>query len=202
MLRVLHFIFSSKLCYTAYSYLYITQQYIACVLCTGCIRTKAGIKLLCCICQDETVNPVELPCSHVFCYLCVKGVAARSGACALCRKPIPPSYLDNPSVVNSDALHSRLLNSSSERYHWFYEGKSGGWWIYEDRTSEEIEKGFLKNAKLVKIQISGFMYIIDYERMVQIREDHPNRKRKIKRDLVSSAEVKGVAGIHIERLKK
>lgn len=152
---------------------------------------------LCPVCQDEPVNPVKLPCSHVFCYLCVKGVAARSGSCALCRQRIPIDYIESPSVLNADSLHVKLQNSSSEKYHWFYEGKNGGWWMYEDRTSEEIERGFVEKAKSLKIQISGFTYLVDYESMVQLREDRPNRKRKIKRDIASSDGVKGVAGIYM-----
>lgn len=69
--------------------------------------------------------------------------------------------------------------------------------MYEDRTSEEIEKGFRENAKSVKVQISGFAYLVNFESMVQLREDRPNRKRKIKRDVISSDGVKGVAGICI-----
>lgn len=58
--------------------------------------------------------------------------------------------------------------------------------MYEDRTSEEIEKGYLEHAKSVKIQVSGFTYLVDFGSMVQMREDRPNRKRKIKRDTLSS----------------
>ena len=162
-----------------------------------CSRPKDGLTPLCPVCQDEPVNPVELPCSHVFCYLCVKGVAARSGSCALCRQRIPIGYIESPSVLNADSLHVKLQNSSSKKYHWFYEGKNGGWWMYEDRTSEEIERGFVEKAKSLKIQISGFTYLVDYESMVQLREDRPNRKRKIKRDIASSDGVKGVAGIYM-----
>lgn len=164
-------------------------------------ESEDGLKTLCCVCQEEPVNPVELPCSHKFCFLCVKGVAARSGACALCRKRIPSGYLENPCVVNSDALHSRLQAPGAERYYWFYEGKNGGWWMYEDRTSNDIEKGFQSNAKSLKVQVSGFIYLIDLENMEQVREDHPSRKRRIKRDKVPSAGVKGVAGIHIDEVK-
>ena len=105
-------------------------------------------------------------------------------------------YLDSPNVLG-DGLCSKLKDSSSKVYHWFYECKSGGW-MYEDRTSEEIEKGFLANAKSVKVQISGFMYVVNYETMVQLREDRPNRTRRIKRDLITSDGIKGVAGIHMK----
>lgn len=171
---------------------------VLCVLFSEC---EDEPKTMCCVCHEEPVNPVELPCSHIFCFLCIKGVAARSGACALCRKRIPSGYLDSPTVINSAALHSRLQTAGSEEYHWFYEGRNGGWWMYEDRASNEIEKEFINNTKSIKVQIAGFIYCIDFENMVQVRQDHPNRVRKIKRDMVSSAGVKGVAGIYLDGLK-
>lgn len=69
--------------------------------------------------------------------------------------------------------------------------------MYEDRTSDEIERGFREKIKSLKIQISGFTYLIDYQSMVQLREDRPNRKRKIKRDTASIVGIKGVAGIYM-----
>jgi E3 ubiquitin-protein ligase RNF146 len=157
-------------------------------------------KLLCCVCQEEAENAVKLPCSHIFCFLCVKGVAARNRVCALCRNPIPVDYLENPSIVNCGALCAKLsLNSRS--YHWYYEGKSGGWWMYEDRTSDEIENGFVTNAKSIKVRISGFTYVVDYEKMLQSREDHPDRQRKIKRDILESNGIKGIAGIYFDGMK-
>ncbi|CAI8029940.1 E3 ubiquitin-protein ligase RNF146-B [Geodia barretti] len=140
-------------------------------------------KLLCCVCQEEAENAVKLPCSHIFCFLCVK-----------------VDYLENPSIVNCGALCAKLsLNSRS--YHWYYEGKSGGWWMYEDRTSDEIEKGFVTNAKSIKVRISGFTYVVDYEKMLQSREDHPDRQRKIKRDILESNGIKGIAGIYFDGMK-
>ena len=67
--------------------------------------------------------------------------------------------------------------------------------MYDDRTSAEIERGYREDLKLVKVQISGFCYVIDFETMVQFREGIPHRQRKIKRDKTSSVGIKGVAGI-------
>lgn len=33
----------------------------------------------CPICLQPSVHPVELPCSHIFCFLCIKGVATQGG---------------------------------------------------------------------------------------------------------------------------
>lgn len=156
---------------------------------------------LCCICQEPCVNPVQLPCSHVFCFLCIKGVAARSNHCALCRHRINPEVLSKPSVVNKDEIRTSV-RESGESYRWYYEARNGGWWLYEKRTSTEIEKAFKDAQPSVRLQISGFYYIIDFENMIQYREEFPNRKRQIKRDKISAESVKGVAGIAVIQAKE
>lgn len=82
---------------------------------------------------------------------------------------------------------------------WLYEAKNGGWWVYEQRTSTEIEQAYINNKKSVRLQISGFYYVVDLEKMVQYREDHPNRRRNIKRDVLKLDSVKGVAGIRTDK---
>ena len=152
---------------------------------------------LCCICQEVCVNPVQLPCSHVFCFLCIKGVAARSNHCALCRHKISSDVLDNPDVVNKGEIQTNI-KKSGESHKWYYEAKNGGWWLYEQRTSSEIEKAFKDNKETVRLQISGFYYVIDFRSMVQFREEFPTRRRRIKRDRVKAEAVKGVAGITVK----
>jgi len=44
--------------------------------------------------------------------------------------------------------------------------------------------------------VAGFLYIIDFDRMIQLRRNDPSRRRRIKRDL-SSIPKKGVAGIKL-----
>ena len=52
------------------------------------------------MCLQTCVHPVQLPCNHIFCFLCVKGVLANQRRrCALCRKDIPAEFLDNPKLV-------------------------------------------------------------------------------------------------------
>lgn len=52
--------------------------------------------------------------------------------------------------------------------------------------------------------ICGFLYNINLKQLVQSREDTPNRKRRIKRQLRkkrNSENVKGIAGITIQNMK-
>ena len=40
-----------------------------------------------------------------------------------------------------------------------YEGRNG-WWLYDERTSQEIEKSFKKSDQRCELLIAGFLYII------------------------------------------
>ena len=102
--------------------------------------------------------------------------------------------------MNKDEV-KRNLDKSENHHVWYYEARNGGWWIYEQRTSTEIERAFNASEKSVRLQISGFHYIIDFEEMVQYREDFPDRRRGIKRDEVGAETVKGVAGIVIREAR-
>ena len=124
---------------------------------------------------------------------------ARSGSCALCRQPIPAELVARPDSLAADEAEEELKCVS-----WMYEAKGGGWWLYEKRLSDEIELAFNgKESSQVKVQISGFVYIIDFEQMVQYRIEKPDRKRNIKREVnCSDKDYKGVAGIPVNKTVK
>ena len=139
------------------------------------------------------MHPVKLPCAHIFCFLCVKGVAIQSKRCALCRTEIPPEYFNNPILVTQDDL---LKDASFEDGSWwFYEGRNG-WWKYDERTSIEIEERYKQGTKSFELLIAGFLYVLDLDNMVQYRRNDPFRRRRVKRDLISIPK-KGVAGLKI-----
>ncbi|EDV97576.1 GH14620 [Drosophila grimshawi] len=97
--------------------------------------------LECPICLQTCIHPARLPCGHIFCFLCVKGVAYKNRRCAMCRREIPAAFLDNPQLVNGidDICATR---ATEDGYQWYYEGRNGGWWEYDLRTSDDIEKAF------------------------------------------------------------
>lgn len=147
----------------------------------------------CPVCLQTCVHPVRLPCQHIFCFLCVKGAANQSKRCALCRQEIPLDYLNNPSLLRKEDL---LRDSSSEDgFSWFYEGRNG-WWQYDERTSNELEDKYKRDIKVFDMLIAGFLYVIDFENMLQVRRNDPTRRRKIKRDRKDIPK-KGVAGLTI-----
>ena len=51
---------------------------------------------------------------------------------------------------------------------------------------------------MFELLIAGFLYIVDFDQMLQYRKTEPSRRRRIKRDLASIAK-KGVAGLRLEQ---
>nr|XP_040233038.2 E3 ubiquitin-protein ligase rnf146 [Anopheles coluzzii] len=156
-------------------------------------------KLECPVCLQTCVHPVRLPCGHIFCFLCVKGVAFKNLRCAMCRCDIPLTYLDHPQLVNGVEEIVRAATASvpdGNEYRWYYEG-GHGWWQYDERTSQELEEAYLRGDKSCKILVAGFVYIVSFEHKCQIRQNDYSRIRRIKRDLVTIPK-KGVAGLRLE----
>ena len=148
----------------------------------------------CAICLQTCVHPVQLPCSHIFCFLCIKGVAIQSKRCALCRQDIPVEFCNDPTLLRKEDLLREV--SFEDGYQWYYQGMNG-WWQYDERASTEIEENYKKSVKTLEMLIAGFLYIIDFENMLQYRRNDPTRRRKIKRDLLSIPDKKGVAGLKV-----
>uniref|UniRef100_A0A0A1XA16 E3 ubiquitin-protein ligase n=1 Tax=Zeugodacus cucurbitae TaxID=28588 RepID=A0A0A1XA16_ZEUCU len=154
-----------------------------------------SVTIECPICLQTCIHPARLPCGHIFCFLCVKGVAYKNRRCAMCRREIPPEFLDHPDLVNGiDDICA--TKSTEDGYQWFYEGRNG-WWQYDDRTSQDIEEAFKKGEKSCIILVAGYVYVVDLETMVQQRQNEPSRCRRVKRDLATIPK-KGVAGLRIE----
>ena len=138
------------------------------------------------------MHPVRTPCGHVFCFLCIKGVLARDSRCCMCRKEVPPDFLEHPSLLATP----HLATAGEGKYHWYYAARREGWWMFEERISSDIEDAYQRKLETTCVYISGFQYIIDLTRMVQYREAHPSRTRRIKREKTEGVkDVRGVAGI-------
>lgn len=150
-------------------------------------------KLECAVCLQGCVHPVELPCGHIFCFLCVKGVANQSKRCAMCRKELPSGYLERPHLVNTSDLERPRAYEDGQQ--WFYEGHNG-WWQYDERTSSELEMAYKRHERTCELLIAGFLYVVDFECMIQLRRNDPSRRRRIKRDLATIPK-KGIAGLRL-----
>lgn len=160
------------------------------------------VKMECPVCLQTCIHPARLPCGHIFCFLCVKGVTFKNRRCAMCRRDIPPSYLEHPQLVNGlrevekAAKPKTTEGDTTPEFQWYYEGRNG-WWQYDERTSQELEESYQKKERFCKILVAGFLYIVDFEHKCQIRQNDPSRIRRVKRDLTSIPK-KGVAGLRLE----
>jgi len=154
--------------------------------------------LECSVCLQPFINPVKLPCGHSFCFLCVKGVANVSHNCALCRKPFPRELIDKPNVLALELRDDESISSTNSnlRHVWYYEGRNG-WWMYDQRTNDEIDQAFRRGDRRLEILIVGHLYIIDFENMHQYRLNDTQRRRRIKYDLMSAPK-KGVGGLKLD----
>ena len=129
--------------------------------------------------------------------MCVKGVANRSKRCALCRQVIPAEFFHAPKLIHLDELNDKSKTIFDEGYQWFYEGRNG-WWQYDERTSQELEIKYKKGDKIFELLIAGFLYVIDLENMRQYRRNDQTRRRRIRRDLQSIPDIKGIAGLKFD----
>lgn len=153
----------------------------------------------CSICLQTALQPVKLPCNHIFCFLCIKGAVHNgTNSCALCRAPLPRNYILHPEVINesSSSEDNSLEEVADDK--WYYEGRNGGWWEFDVRTAQQIEDKYNEPAsdepKILELMIAGFIFIIDLDAMCQRRKDNPHIQRRLKRDK-QIADKKGVAGI-------
>lgn len=118
----------------------------------------------------------------------------------MCRQDVDLKYFDNPEVVSFKAKPSREEGHEEtsevvDKYQWYYEGRNG-WWQYEESSSAELEKAHKEGKRSCELLIAGFLYFVDFEKMVQFRKTEPGRRRRIKRDVID-AEKKGVAGLRL-----
>lgn len=151
----------------------------------------------CAICLQKCYHPTRLPCGHVFCFLCVKGVTIQNKKCAMCRAFIPANYLDNP-VLLEIITPLQSIEDSEEDYQWFYEGRNG-WWKYDARSNMELESTFNRGESECTLLLAGALYSIDFQSMTQVKRTDPTRRRKVRRD-TPLFPAKGIAGIKIENL--
>ncbi|KAI1885570.1 hypothetical protein AGOR_G00205160 [Albula goreensis] len=108
----------------------------------------------CAICLQSCVHPVRLPCSHIFCFLCVKGASWQSKRCALCRQEIPEDFLERPTLLSPEELKAAGAGRGPGEHAWYYEGRNG-WWQYDERTSRELEDAFAKGKRSTEMLIAG-----------------------------------------------
>ncbi|XP_004931485.1 E3 ubiquitin-protein ligase rnf146 [Bombyx mandarina] len=147
----------------------------------------------CAVCLQKCQHPTKLSCGHVFCFLCVKGVAHQSRKCAMCRTEIPLDYFENPVLLDKSNLQYAANVDGVEGFQWYYEGRNG-WWKYDERSNSELENAFNNGESECTLLLAGTLYIVDFQAMTQFRRSDHTRRRRVQRD-TPRLPAKGIAGI-------
>jgi hypothetical protein len=112
----------------------------------------------------------------------------------MCRQPFSIGELEQQNIEIS-------VESDKKAFKWFYEGKTRGYWAFDERSNLELENAYNKNGtEKIVISIAGFAYCIDFSNLIQYPIKHPDRIRRIKRSEEhrldnSEFKVKGIAGL-------
>lgn len=86
----------------------------------------------------------------------------------------------NTQVGNNTAAND-APTASSVYPAWQYEGRGGGWWLYEERHRSPIEEAYAQKLTSIELLIAGFMYIINFADMKQFRKDMVHVVRNVRR---------------------
>ncbi len=113
-----------------------------------CQKTQSIIDEECTICGREMNLPFSLPCTHKFCYTCIKAhVEGTSATCPICRAVVSHSLLRDGEVDIID----------STNVWWNYASRdNASWWKFEPTTSTFIEEAYqlyLKDNRFVVARI-------------------------------------------------
>lgn len=99
----------------------------------------------CPICLQNSVHPCQLPCGHIFCFLCVKVSepvivemdfsdclivwtflkGLKNRRCAMCRQEFSTEYLDMPNLILPNSPTDASTSNDTNEYQWFYRGRNG-----------------------------------------------------------------------------
>lgn len=185
--------------------------------------------LMCGICLEVVNLPVKVPsCSHVFCFLCLKGVINRLGKrCPLCRSAFSE---DAEKLCLDKEVYDEVISSQKKRVkaiikdkvQWQYAGRNVGWWDYDPVSNTDIENAYYlsghaddadaddssSDGKIdeMVLSVGATSYNLNFREMIQSPLHHPNRKRAIRRIVIPAStddehQTKGIAGLDKKQMK-
>ncbi len=157
----------------------------------------------CVICENPPTLSIDLPCEHVACFLCLKGVVFdKKTKCPTCNKKYNDEVLlQMVDVDDMDKINIQPVEQI-DRVNWLYSLlDKDSWWMFDPKTNiivEDLYQEYLMDIdyNLVDhpVEISNKKYYYDFYKNLQISDD--NKKRRIDRKInLEYDSVKGIAGI-------
>ena len=70
---------------------------------------------LCPLCLDILFKPIQLPCNHNFCFICLNDLAFYETRCPLCRKEFSENYDKSEKNINQKLLSDMIANLPQKR---------------------------------------------------------------------------------------
>lgn len=161
-------------------------------------------------------------------FLCIKGCYLSDAKCPLCRGNIPKKCIEKPKLVDSEDKGKKsrkrkksctggaskksknsvpaVANESSDasvselppELVWFYEGRNGGWWQYDERTEVLINQAVSKGENSLEVLLAGNVYVLDFVGRLQMLKSNPSVKRNMKQDVPNAPDTKGIAGLDMK----
>jgi len=115
-----------------------------------------SLELECPLCNQHCVLPVELPCLHIFCFFCIKGVRLQSSRvsvesgttyhqCPICQAGIPPASC---VLLKPEDAFQLIMPVSASGYEWFYEARGGGQFIIKTYRNKQFHKFVIKIPRI------------------------------------------------------
>ncbi|MCP9261071.1 WWE domain-containing protein [Dirofilaria immitis] len=112
---------------------------------------------------------------------------------------IPATSAESVGIV---AENIDSLRENADKVQWFYGARHGGWWRYECRHENEIEKAYQNGLHTIELLIAGSLFCINFDSMCQYKKDLGRRSeftRPVKRiergDCSLVGTVRGIAGL-------
>ena len=124
---------------------------------------------ICEICLQILQLPLNLPCNHVFCYLCLKGQVGNT--CPTCETPYDQKLIQKPEIRT-------FVPESHKKPVWLYKTSNAfdiEWWLYDDRTNDIIEKAHQAKEDQLEVKILNKTFKIDLKNKTQSMKNDPNR---------------------------
>ena len=97
----------------------------------------------CQMCKENLILPLQLPCKHMFCFLCAKG---QGSSCFICKMSFDKNLIEKPPSMDA------VREGNKDKIRWYYESNNNGWWEFDPRTSDVIQSLYQPDHLYIRIR--------------------------------------------------